>query len=679
MGQTTDVTVTLSPDSPGTNVTVSLSCLEGKGEARFWPSGQASTTLTASATLTITGVTASSTASNLLLRVLLAGEALVSNRFTIIRVDMVPDWDHDRDIDSSDENQATASNPFHFWNNDDDDDGDISNGDDDLPGRSGGLFGSADYGNGDVDGRSDLLDFFPVWLDLHDALNVLPTTDGAEYKLSHADEALRFVYTDLTKSQAGNYLTTEGSTYGPSFNQDAFEADTIEVSSSGVTLSTDFLDKIAANENKGILMMEGAGDTTAPLVLEVWKDGNKGCEAELPIELSTVEDMYRWINVRDVAGGSESRDTDTAEPDNYPDSYCNGKQFIFVHGYNVHEEGARAWNSEMFKRLYQSGSRAMFTAVTWHGNDGQIGWIPFVPDVTPDYYVNVEHAFETASNLVSIISSTNVPGTKYIAGHSLGNMVVSSALKDQGLSVSAYFMLNAAVAMEAYDAGVSHRDAIRHPDWQNHTNLHLWASEWHQLFPTNDGRGELSWRGEFGSMSSGFNYYSSEEDVLANANSNMPSFFDLPEQSWVMQEMRKGTTIDWIEGNAEAGWGFNDDYEDLTVAEANALPDSTLQTNSFFRHFDDEDLYGTNGSAVAQEPATYRQLLADAIPALSNPAGRNSLGSSAGQGNRDLDGYRRGAYPDGWPDRWKHSDLTRIAYPYNHGAFDKIVDDGSLE
>ena len=99
VGQTTDVTVTLSPDSPGTNVTVSLNPLEGTGDARFWPSGQASTTLTASATLTVTGVTASSTASNLLLRVLLAGEALVSNRFSVLSVDL-DIWNGGSDLDN---------------------------------------------------------------------------------------------------------------------------------------------------------------------------------------------------------------------------------------------------------------------------------------------------------------------------------------------------------------------------------------------------------------------------------------------------------------------------------------------------------------------------------------------------------------------------------------------------
>jgi hypothetical protein len=175
---------------------------------------------------------------------------------------------------------------------------------------------------------------------------------------------------------------------------------------------------------------------------------------------------------------------------------------------------------------------------------------------------------------------------------------------------------------------------------------------------------------------------------LNNANGSVPAIG--AERAWVNQEMRKGTTLMWIApGNTEAGWGFSDNYKNLTLAEANALPDSTVQTNSFFAHFDDEDLYGTNGSAVAQQPAMYHQLLADAIPATSNPAGRNSIDTAAGQGNRDFmthnggTGFRRGRWENGdWPEqdnRWHHSDLTRIAYPYNSKAFDQIVNDGSLK
>ena len=61
------------------------------------------------------------------------------------------------------------------------------------------------------------------------------------------------------------------------------------------------------------------------------------------------------------------------------------------------------------------------------------------------------HAFATASNLVDTVVS--LPGTnRVMLAHSLGNMLVSSAAVDHGLQYDRYYMLNAAVPMEAYDA-----------------------------------------------------------------------------------------------------------------------------------------------------------------------------------------------------------------------------------
>lgn len=602
--------------------------------------------------------------------------------FRVYSLGMVPDADRNRRIMDDDKAKMLTNAPFRFWVNDDNDNGDIAEGDSDVPGQG----DAADHRNGAVDGRCDLTDFFPVWLDLHDMISLLQEDLGVEFRLSQADGAVKIVYTDLSRGEAGNYMIADTSHCGPSMLQSAHEAATVQVTPEGIVLNENFLSRIAQDRNKGVLMVEATRPSTAPLVLTIRAEGHTLCTLSLALSLSGVEDMYRWINVRAAAGGSVSRSTDTSEPDNYPDSLCNGKQFIFVHGYSVSEDGARAWNAEMFKRLYQSGSRAMFTAVAWRGNDGQLAdWIPFIGGSTPDYYVNVEHAFETASNLVTALS--RLPGTKYIAGHSLGNMVVSSAIKDAGLSVSAYFMLNAAVATEAYDDTFINRDDMRHPDWKNYSNR-LWASEWYQLFPSGDGRNDLSWRDRFGGISVAYDYYSSTEDVLNNANGSVPSIGT--ERAWVCQEMRKGTTLIWLgPGNAEAGWGFNGDYSGLTVEQANALSNSVLQTNSFFLHFDDDALYGTNGKAVAEAPAMNRQLLADAVPALSNPAGRNSITSAAGQGNRDFmshgggAGLRRGIYANGdWPtddNRWHHSDLKEVAYPYNSKAFDQIVNDGSLK
>ena len=320
----------------------------------------------------------------------------------------------------------------------------------------------------------------------------------------------------------------------------------------------------------------------------------------------------------------------------------------------------------------------MFTAATWFGDDSQIaGWIPFAGNISPNYYINVEHAFKSASFLVAEINS--LPGQKCIAAHSLGNMLVSSAIKDEGLSVTHYFMLNAAVAKEAYDPSVMEVADMRNPNWNGYLTR-LWASEWYSLFSSADGRGKLTWRDRFGNISVAYDYYSSTEDVLDNGNGTLPSLGS--ERAWVNQEMRKGTWLITIgPENSEAGWGFNNYHSGLTVSAADVLPESILRTNSFFACFDEEELYGPNGSTIAATPDLFRRLLADAIPAISNPMGRDPV-NGFGTGSTDLDTMRRGDYPLDWPDndnRWRHSNIKDVAYPFNYRAFDKIIEDGDLK
>lgn len=609
-----------------------------------------------------------------------------SAKVTAFNPKLVPDWNRDKKIDSSDENQATASSPHRFWINDDDDDGDISDGDDDLPGHIGGPLGGANYADNDVSGRSDLLDFFPVWLDLKSTLDLLPTADGAEYKLRQDDGALRFVYTDLSKSQAGNYLIAESQVYGGSFNDHAHEANTVEIGSSAVTLSTDFLDKIVADQNKGVLMLEGAGTSTSeePLVLEVWQNGSKVCEATLPLKISPVENMYRWINLRHITAGSgsETRATDTSVPDNFPD-VVSGKQFVFVHGFNSSEEGARAWNAEVFKRLYQSGSRAMYTAVTWEGDE--------TPGVLPAgayYHADVINAFEAASALASEVAA--LPGQKYVAAHSLGNMVMSSAIADHGLNPVRYFMIDAAVAMEAYKSSERHPDDIAVSPWPTYTNR-VWASEWYSLFDASDGRNDLTWRGRFGNISQAINYFSSGEDVLNNNPSGgSVSLFDAPEHVWVFQEQVKGGILPAILVGVDShgGWEFNGDYSvgvydpsngvyvtATTPAQAAALPPHMLRAHSFFRPFYDADIYGANGSTVAGDADVKGKILAEAMPATSRATGRNDV---LGRFSANIDLMDLNT---GWPrpsDDWLHSDFKNVAFFYVHSFFEDMVSKGDL-
>ena len=117
-----------------------------------------------------------------------------------------------------------------------------------------------------------------------------------------------------------------------------------------------------------------------------------------------------------------------------------------------------------------------------------------------------------------------------------------------------------------------------------------------------------------------------------------------------------------------------------------------MEISNFFTGSD----FLLGGHTNVRNSPIYRRLMADAIPALSNPTGGNGIRTEAWDGGfkeehiflaiKDLMDYKRGNFLHGnWPrdnDRWEHGDLKIIAYPFNHGFFDAIVhfiETGSLE
>ena len=119
---------------------------------------------------------------------------------------------------------------------------------------------------------------------------------------------------------------------------------------------------------------------------------------------------------------------------------------MFLHGYNVNTDQARGWDADIYKRMYWSGSHAKFWAVTWEAADSQVA-----NAVTINLQTNIVNAFNTAPLLNTFLNSLS--GTNVVAAHSLGNMLVLSTLNDYGnQSINTYFMIDAAVAIEAIDS-----------------------------------------------------------------------------------------------------------------------------------------------------------------------------------------------------------------------------------
>ncbi|MBU0673193.1 MAG: hypothetical protein KJ950_00960 [Proteobacteria bacterium] len=137
---------------------------------------------------------------------------------SVFRIDMVPDYNRDGKIDNDDRDKVTESEPWRFWVNDDNDNGadvsGIGSSKNDLPGTNGDLddiFIQSDLTNGRTTGQMndvtageymvgnirDLVDFFPLYLDIHSALQIYRPEDGYEYRLRNEDSAVDLFIPEL--------------------------------------------------------------------------------------------------------------------------------------------------------------------------------------------------------------------------------------------------------------------------------------------------------------------------------------------------------------------------------------------------------------------------------------------------------------------------------------------------
>jgi hypothetical protein len=280
-------------------------------------------------------------------------------------------------------------------------------------------------------------------------------------------------------------------------------------------------------------------------------------------------------------------------------------------------------------------------------------------------------------------------------------MLVASAIADRGLSPTRLYMLDAAVAMEAFDSSIMHIAGMRSPFWYHESGAiyasRLYASKWYDRFPDGDSRRDLTWRDRFGDIPQAINYYSSGEQVLMN-HDNSGRIGPSTTKSWIYQERMKGRPdARFLRGvSSQGGWGFNDresvgygrrDPDDgfkwrrLTPQEAALLTDEQLQRKSFFKPFECGDLYHpTSGSAVATNPVVRAKVLAEAIPSLSWATGANPVDNRFGRRNLNMMviGKNSNRWPESriasdWEERWLHSDFKDIAYFFVFNLFDNIV------
>ena len=511
---------------------------------------------------------------------------------------LVPDWNRDGAIDARDYGQATEDRPFRWWVNDDADHNAsevAESWEDDFPGAGtgdGGIVGGPDT---TVSGMRDLVDFFPLRLDIARLLEIFdPSTHTYRCKTDDAGpSALAWVKTDLAAAQAGRFL----SAVTPSEPEKLDAASTLASGHSGAifvpagsVLPTAWLVRLRDNPELGVLLFEGLPEALAGLAqdatrkvrlrLEVCKtDGSVVATTSLPVELCRVEQMYRHLNLRQYFGQGpdvayeQSKEAshppcgtefmpgcNPAEPPGLPDDCTNGDWLVMLHGYNNNGEQARASLAEMFKRFYQAGSRARFIGVSWHGDESQainlqIPGIGNLQQACPKFYENVENAMLVAPPLAAAINALP-PGRRVFASHSLGGLVLGEAVSHHGMRADKLLMFNPAFGVESLLPKVAQGEVtLRHaqqdadmqnPAWAGYPE-EMKASEWHDfcIFPAADKRGELTWRGRIaaaGPITTVF--YSSGEEVLTRQPlADIPSSFSVlvsRRHAWPVNEKLKG-------------------------------------------------------------------------------------------------------------------------------------------
>jgi hypothetical protein len=624
----------------------------------------------------------------------------------LLPVEMVPDFNRDGVIDDKDRGKVTETEPWRWWVNDDNDNAETEGND--LPG------GGSNFGDARINGVRDLIDWFPVSLEIGSLVDVLPPASYT-YELRSSDSSMNIlvaamgtVGVKITESNVRTYLrsrSTAETLVNPIVQVLPLTPKTV--------LSDDFINEIKTDRS-GVILVEARTATAASalskLELHVISktSGQDVCQVKLPMRFSSVEKMFRHKDLLSVNGASGGRGDYKVgageEPENYPDKLCVQKNFVFLHGYNVNAQQARGWQAETFKRLHQSGSKAKFVGVTWYGSETQE---QTGGQFTPNYHLNVDNAFATAQPLKTFLAGLS--GEKVVAAHSLGNMVVSSTLHDWQGSFAKYFAIDAAMAIEAVDGRPEfmNNDMV-HLEWDNPNGQgkypeRLWASEWHKLF--SDERGKLTWRDRLEQLDGAtvYNFYSSGEEVLdTHPHGTAPAIPDIATDgigryAWALQEKLKGRTSSGaVLGSNTGGWGFSSAYDTtrdgngnptypLTLpspAETAQITDAQLRVEPFFRaktivSIDlPPELFGANGSQYAQQHRN--TLLSQAFPSRTLPVGSHEVRRF---GDRNLN-MNTSAFQSGWPRTdtdWHHSDMREVAYLFTYKLFDKFVELGGLK
>ena len=422
-----------------------------------------------------------------------------SQIITSVNPPLLADMNRDGRIDTNDVVACIHGREFIYWTNEDTVKG----------GYVGQIAdGSPNANDGFVNGFLDLVNLFPLAVDLKDFVDVWGSAVSYSVEAGWGEtNAFGVCFADIPWCEAGAIQTNDWITMN---GEPLHSAALAEVSESGVPLSVNLIRRFS--DASGVMLSEARSLYGLIRIVIRYRDAEI-FGYTVPISIRRVKHLYNWINVRQFSGETENRASWCgAQPSG------SGKTLVFLHGANVAESDAETWGDTIFKRLWLTGCNIDFYNVDWRSDIG----------LSANYHQNASNAFEVAERLAPIVAT--IPGEKTIMAHSLGNMVVSSMIQDHGLQVSKYLMCDSAVPSEAYcgpDDESIRVPQLLHPDWEAYST-NTWASNWHKHFRDipGDDRKFLGWPARFPDVPAvAVNFYSTGDEVLELFENNHIGFW----------------------------------------------------------------------------------------------------------------------------------------------------------
>ena len=520
-------------------------------------------------------------------------------------VSLVPDYNRDGVIDYKDEELCMENTALDIWINDDrdggDDDRNFTPDKENCPGGE----GQPDYLDDVINGECDLIDFFPVCMEFED--------DRPFGRIVLTSDSLNAVFTENEASKAGEIYSSP--MYAGDGDTPIKRAKTVSLEG-GYTMTDEDVRNIRGR--RILLYVEGTKVGKSELTVTVYAaDDTELAKNSLAVNVWNVEDMYRTADIRNGM-------PELSEPAVGSDG--DGVNIVFVPGESLSDAEVRGEMSEVFKKLWVSGSHASYTAVRWDDGEGltaeDFAGAGLLSDTIPAAFNHqaVKNAFDLSGRFTEICDSFS--GKLVLIGHSAGNYLISSAVEDHGLAYTDYFMLNSTVPSEAYDASAENENMIP-AEWAE-IDPSLRASRWSSQFEENDFRSTVSWKGRFSSVTNALNYYNEDDSVLMipeDRQSIQPDGFKevmsvFSNHPYAATELYKGTIGEEMlleffgKQGLPGGWEMSENEGEYG------------RTNPKFALFRNEDLFRSELMPFDENsPSLRAELLAFSVPAESAAAG----------------------------------------------------------